>query len=149
MTFVPPHLAEKLADDTEMDHMVDEWGHTMLREGKYTPGQIDAKWTPKMIEEFNAWLEKRVRSSACRSKYPAPPGVGATNGCPISRAPSAREVGIFAQSSLCRMFPQDPRELLRNDLIFPGLQHERTHLQSRPAFSATNHDRGLGVSQDF
>jgi regulator of RNase E activity RraA len=59
VTFVPPQLAEKLADETEMDHLVDEWGHTMLREGKYTPGQIDAKWTPKMIEEFNAWLEKK------------------------------------------------------------------------------------------
>jgi 4-hydroxy-4-methyl-2-oxoglutarate aldolase len=59
VTFVPPQLAEKLADDTEMDHLVDEWGHTMLREGKYTPGQIDAKWTPKMIGEFNLWLEKK------------------------------------------------------------------------------------------
>ena len=59
VTFVPPQLAEKLADETEMDHMIDEWGHTMLREGKYTPGQIDGKWTPKMIEEFNAWLGKK------------------------------------------------------------------------------------------
>jgi len=59
VTFVPPQLAEKLADDTEMDRMVDEWGHTMLREGKYTPGQIDGKWTPKMRDEFNAWLEKK------------------------------------------------------------------------------------------
>ena len=59
VTFVPPQWAEKVADETEMDHLVDEWGHTMLREGKYTPGQIDAKWTPKMIEEFNAWLEKK------------------------------------------------------------------------------------------
>jgi 4-hydroxy-4-methyl-2-oxoglutarate aldolase len=59
VTFVPPQLAEKLADTTEMDHLVDEWGHMMLREGKYTPGQIDAEWTKKMIEEFNAWLEKK------------------------------------------------------------------------------------------
>jgi 4-hydroxy-4-methyl-2-oxoglutarate aldolase len=59
VTFVPPQLAEKLADDTEMDHLVDEWGHMMLREGKYTPGQIDAKWTKKMVQEFNAWLEKK------------------------------------------------------------------------------------------
>jgi 4-hydroxy-4-methyl-2-oxoglutarate aldolase len=56
ITFVPPHLAEKIADDTEMDHLIDEWGHTMLREGKYTPGQIDAKWTKQMVDEFNAWL---------------------------------------------------------------------------------------------
>jgi hypothetical protein len=59
ITFVPPQLAEKVADDTEMDHLVDEWGHMMLREGKYTPGEIDGKWTREMIEQFNAWLEKK------------------------------------------------------------------------------------------
>jgi regulator of RNase E activity RraA len=59
ITFVPPQLAEKVADDTEMDHLVDEWGHEMLREGKYTPGQIDGKWTKEMIDQFNAWLEKK------------------------------------------------------------------------------------------
>lgn len=59
VTFVPPQLAEKLADETRMDHLIDEWGHMMLREGKYTPGQIDEKWTTKMIEEFNAWLERK------------------------------------------------------------------------------------------
>src|SRR3984885_10211366 len=59
VTFVPAHPAEKVADETEMDHLIDEWGHMMLREGKYTPGQIDEKWTMKMIEEFNAWLEKK------------------------------------------------------------------------------------------
>ena len=59
VTFVPAQLAEKVADETEMDHMVDEWGHAMLREGKYTPGQIDSKWTSKMIAEFNAWLKTK------------------------------------------------------------------------------------------
>lgn len=59
LTFVPPQLAEKLADDTEMDHMVDAWGHMMLREGKYTPGQIDSKWSKSMIEEFNLWLQQQ------------------------------------------------------------------------------------------
>jgi 4-hydroxy-4-methyl-2-oxoglutarate aldolase len=59
VTFVPPQFAAKVADDTEMDHQIDDWGHTMLREGKYTPGQIDAKWTKEMIEQFNAWLEKK------------------------------------------------------------------------------------------
>jgi 4-hydroxy-4-methyl-2-oxoglutarate aldolase len=68
ITFVPPQLAEKVADDTEMDHLVDEWGHRMLREGKYTPGQIDAKWTKQMVEEFNAWLEKK----GSKLRMPAP-----------------------------------------------------------------------------
>ncbi len=59
VTFIPPQLAEKVADDTEMTHLVDEWGHSMLREGKYTPGQIDAKWTRSMVEQFNQWLAQK------------------------------------------------------------------------------------------
>jgi 4-hydroxy-4-methyl-2-oxoglutarate aldolase len=59
VTFIPPQLAEKVADDSEMDHQVDDWGHEMLREKKYTPGQIDSKWTPDMIREFNAWLAQK------------------------------------------------------------------------------------------
>jgi hypothetical protein len=30
-----------------------------LREGKYTPGQIDSKWSKSMIEEFNLWLQQQ------------------------------------------------------------------------------------------
>jgi 4-hydroxy-4-methyl-2-oxoglutarate aldolase len=59
ITFIPAQFAEKIANDMEMDHLVDEWGHMMLREGKYTPGQIDSRWTPAMVAEFNAWLEKK------------------------------------------------------------------------------------------
>lgn len=59
VTFVPPQLAEKLADDSEMTHLVDEWGHMMLRQGRYTPGQIDAKWTRSMVEEFNRWAAQK------------------------------------------------------------------------------------------
>jgi len=59
LTFVPAHLAQRVADETEMTRLVDEWGHTMLRDGKYTPGQIDARWTKQMIQQFNAWLEQK------------------------------------------------------------------------------------------
>jgi 4-hydroxy-4-methyl-2-oxoglutarate aldolase len=59
ITFIPAHLAEKVADVSELTHLVDQWGHTMLRQGKYTPGQIDAKWTKKMIQEFNAWAAQK------------------------------------------------------------------------------------------
>ena len=59
ITFIPPQLAEKVADDTEMVHLVDEWGHAMLRQGRYTPGQIDRKWSREMVEEFNQWLKQK------------------------------------------------------------------------------------------
>lgn len=59
ITFIPAQLAEKIADKAEMDHQVDDWGHMMLREGKYTPGQIDGRWTPEMIRQFNEWLKQK------------------------------------------------------------------------------------------
>jgi 4-hydroxy-4-methyl-2-oxoglutarate aldolase len=59
ITFIPPQLAQKVAEEAEMTHLIDEWGHKMLREGKYTPGQIDGKWTKPMIEEFNKWVEQK------------------------------------------------------------------------------------------
>jgi regulator of RNase E activity RraA len=59
ITFIPPQLAEKVADVSEMTHLQDEWGHQMLREGKYSPGQIDARWTKEMIEEFNRWAAQQ------------------------------------------------------------------------------------------
>jgi regulator of RNase E activity RraA len=59
ITFIPPALAQEVVEKATMIHFVDEWGHMMLREGKYTPGQIDRKWTHEMIEEFNKWLEQK------------------------------------------------------------------------------------------
>lgn len=55
VTFIPPQLAEQVADHAELDHLVDDWGEMMLREQKYTPGQIDGRWTNQMIDEFNRW----------------------------------------------------------------------------------------------
>jgi regulator of RNase E activity RraA len=59
ITFIPPQLAQGIIDEAQMTHRVDEWGHQMLREGKYTPGQIDRQWTKQMIQEFNKWLEQK------------------------------------------------------------------------------------------
>jgi 4-hydroxy-4-methyl-2-oxoglutarate aldolase len=55
LVFIPAHLAEAVADDSELTQLRDDWGHQMLREQKYNPGQVDAAWSPKMIDEFNAW----------------------------------------------------------------------------------------------
>ena len=55
IVFIPAHLAERVADQSELTQLRDEWGHLMLREQKYTPGQIDSAWTPVMVEEFNKW----------------------------------------------------------------------------------------------
>ncbi len=68
LTFIPAQLAEKVADSSELVQLRDEWGHQMLREGKYTPGQIDSRWTREMMQEFNGWAEKK--GSKVRMKVP-------------------------------------------------------------------------------
>jgi len=59
LTFIPPQLAERVADSSEITQLRDRWGHEMLREGKYTPGQVDGKWSREMIEEFNRYAEQQ------------------------------------------------------------------------------------------
>jgi regulator of RNase E activity RraA len=67
LTFVPPHLAEKVADESEMANLTDDWSHEMVRIGKYRPGDVDSKWTKKMVEEFNKYAESK--GSKLRQKY--------------------------------------------------------------------------------
>lgn len=69
LTFIPAQLAQEVADESELTQLRDEWGHTMLREQKYNPGQVDAQWTPQMIDEFNKWAA--AKGSKMRMKTPA------------------------------------------------------------------------------
>lgn len=55
ITFIPAQLAGEVADESELTQLRDEWGHQMLREQKYTPGQVDAEWSSQMVDEFNKW----------------------------------------------------------------------------------------------
>ncbi|MFT7161755.1 MAG: 4-hydroxy-4-methyl-2-oxoglutarate aldolase, partial [Bacteroidia bacterium] len=36
----------------------DSFGHLMLKEGQYTPGEIDTKWTDKIKEDFLKWIDE-------------------------------------------------------------------------------------------
>jgi 4-hydroxy-4-methyl-2-oxoglutarate aldolase len=56
--FIPPHLAEKVAINAEFIMLRDAFGHQRLREGIYTPGQIDGQWTEDIREDFLKWLDK-------------------------------------------------------------------------------------------
>jgi regulator of RNase E activity RraA len=56
---VPAHLAETVVVTAEIVALKDEFGHARLREGAYTPGQIDVPWTPAIKADFFKWLEAR------------------------------------------------------------------------------------------
>lgn len=53
--FIPPHLVEKVVKAGELVQLRDQFGQQRLKEGKYTPGQIDGKWTTEIENDFAAW----------------------------------------------------------------------------------------------
>ena len=55
--FIPPHLVQQIVIRGEFTALCDNFGHMRLREGKYTPGQIDGKWTDPIKEDFIIWLD--------------------------------------------------------------------------------------------
>lgn len=60
VSFIPPHLAEKVVKTSEIVHLRDMFGHLRLREGKYTAGQIDARWSPDIEKDFSKWLNDHI-----------------------------------------------------------------------------------------
>ena len=56
--FIPAHLAEKVIVTAEFIILKDKFGISMLKEGRYTTGQIDSQWTDKIKEDFLQWLNK-------------------------------------------------------------------------------------------
>jgi regulator of RNase E activity RraA len=57
--FIPAHLAQEVVDTSEIIQLRDRFGHQRLREGKYTPGQIDRKWTEDIERDFAQWLKSQ------------------------------------------------------------------------------------------
>jgi len=60
VVFIPPHLAEKVVKTSEIVRLRDMFGHQRLREGKYTAGQIDARWTNEIEKDFSKWLNDHI-----------------------------------------------------------------------------------------
>jgi regulator of RNase E activity RraA len=57
--FIPAHLAQEVVETSEIVRLRDQFGHQRLREGKYTPGQIDRKWSDDIEKDFTAWLKTK------------------------------------------------------------------------------------------
>jgi regulator of RNase E activity RraA len=54
--FIPPQLAEKVVQESEMTRLRDIFGHQRLREKIYTAGQIDTGWSDAIERDFTGWL---------------------------------------------------------------------------------------------
>ena len=60
VVFIPPHLAEQVVKTSELISLRDRFGKQRLAEGKYTPGQIDTRWSDPIEEDFSRWLETHI-----------------------------------------------------------------------------------------
>ena len=58
--FIPPHLLERVVKTAEIVRLRDMFGHQRLREGKYTPGQIDTRWSDEIERDFSKWLNDHI-----------------------------------------------------------------------------------------
>jgi regulator of RNase E activity RraA len=58
--FIPAHLAEKVVVTSEIVRLRDLFGISRLKEGIYTPGQIDNKWTDEIEKDFSQWLNDHM-----------------------------------------------------------------------------------------
>ena len=58
--FIPPHLVEKVVKTSEIVRLRDMFGHLRLREQKYTPGQIDSRWSDEIEKDFSKWLNDQI-----------------------------------------------------------------------------------------
>jgi 4-hydroxy-4-methyl-2-oxoglutarate aldolase len=58
VVFVPAHLVEEVVINAEFIALRDQFGHQRLREGKYTPGEIDQQWTDAIKNDFLKWLDQ-------------------------------------------------------------------------------------------
>ncbi len=53
--FVPPQYAREVVESSENTRLRDYWGKKSIADGRYTPGEVDRKWSPKMDKEFAEW----------------------------------------------------------------------------------------------
>lgn len=58
--FIPAQFAQEVVEKAEIVMLRDMFGHQRLREGRYTPGQIDTSWTEEIREDFFGWLETNI-----------------------------------------------------------------------------------------
>jgi 4-hydroxy-4-methyl-2-oxoglutarate aldolase len=58
VVFIPAHLVADLVLNAEFIALRDQFGHQRLREGKYTPGEIDQQWTDPIKKDFLSWLDQ-------------------------------------------------------------------------------------------
>jgi regulator of RNase E activity RraA len=56
--FIPSHLAEMVVTRSEQIRLKDEFGQQRIREGIYTPGEVDREFSEAMNKDFEQWKKE-------------------------------------------------------------------------------------------
>jgi regulator of RNase E activity RraA len=67
VVFIPPQYAEEVVTTSEIIRLRDMFGKMCLREGRYTPGEIDRRWEQHIEDDFAGWLQDHM------DELPVPP----------------------------------------------------------------------------
>jgi len=59
--FIPPHLAQRIVETSEIVRLRDMFGQQRLREGVYTSGQIDTRWSDEIERDFSRWMDENAQ----------------------------------------------------------------------------------------
>ncbi|MEP7280016.1 MAG: RraA family protein, partial [Bacteroidota bacterium] len=69
--FIPAHFVEDLIINAEFVELRDDFGHQRLRDGVYTPGQIDTQWSDVIKKDFLKWLDSKKNLPMTRTELDA------------------------------------------------------------------------------
>jgi regulator of RNase E activity RraA len=58
--FIPPQLAQRVVETSEIVRLRDTFSHQRLTEGVYTSGQIDTRWSDDIERDFSRWMEANI-----------------------------------------------------------------------------------------
>ena len=56
VVFIPAHLLSEVVITSEITALRDEFGIQRLKEGKYSPGEIDSQWSDTIKKDFHSWV---------------------------------------------------------------------------------------------
>ncbi|PRY87455.1 RraA family protein [Mongoliibacter ruber] len=58
--FIPSHLLADLVINSEFVMLRDKFGIQRLKEGKYSPGEIDSRWSETIVQDFLQWINTQT-----------------------------------------------------------------------------------------
>ena len=71
VVFIPAHLLGELVINSEFIMLRDQFGIQRLKEGKYSAGEVDSKWSEAIVNDFLEWVKNKEDIPMSRAELDA------------------------------------------------------------------------------